>query len=84
MAEYIGGTEENFVNMMNQKAQELGMTDTTFKNCHGIDEDGHVMSAYDIAILSRELLNNFPEVTQYTTIYMDSLRDRKIKFSKYK
>ena len=84
MAECIGGTEENFVNMMNQKAKELGMNDTTFKNCHGIDEDGHVMSAYDIAILSRELLNNFPEVTQYTTIYMDSLRDRKIKFSKYK
>ena len=78
MAEYIGGSEENFVNMMNQKAQELGMTDTTFKNCHGIDEDGHVMSVYDIAILSRALLNDFPEVTKYTTIYMDSLRDRKI------
>lgn len=84
MAEYLGGTEEGFVNMMNQKAKDLGMNDTCFKNCHGIDEEGHVMSSYDIAILSRELLNTYPEITNYTTIYMDSLRDRKIKFSKYK
>lgn len=78
MAEYIGGTEENFVNMMNEKAKALGMNDTLFKNCHGIDEDGHVMSAYDIALLSRALLNYYPEITKYTTIYMDSLRNRKI------
>lgn len=45
MAEYLGGSEENFVNMMNEKAKVLGMNDTCFKNCHGIDEDGHVMSA---------------------------------------
>ena len=77
MAEYLGGTEENFVNMMNEKAKELGMNDTCFKNCHGIDEDGHVMSSYDIAILSSRLLNDFPEITNYTTIYMDSLRDGK-------
>ena len=77
MAEYLGGTEENFVNMMNEKAKELGMNDTCFKNCHGIDEDGHVMSSYDIAILSSKLLNDFPEITNYTTIYMDSLRDGK-------
>ena len=53
------------------------MNDTYFKNCHGIDEDGHIMSAYDIALLSKNLLNNYPEVTKYTTIYMDSLRDGK-------
>ncbi len=53
------------------------MNDTCFKNCHGIDEDGHVMSAYDIALLSKALLNNYPEVTKYTTIYMDSLRNGK-------
>ena len=77
MAEFLGSTEENFVNMMNEKAKELNMKDTCFKNCHGIDEDGHVMSAYDIAILSRALLNDYPEITKYTTIYMDSLRDGK-------
>lgn len=76
MAEYLGGTEENFVNMMNEKAKSFGMNDTCFKNCHGIDEEGHVMSAYDIALLSCKLLNDFPDVTKYTTIYMDSLRDR--------
>ena len=75
--EYIGGTMENFVAMMNEKAKELGMNDTIFKNCHGIDEDGHIMSAYDIALLSRSLLNDYPEITKYTTIYMDSLRDGK-------
>ena len=75
MAEYLGGTEENFVKMMNDKAQELGMNDTCFKNCHGIDEDGHLMSSFDIGVLSRTLLNNYPEITKYTTIYMDSLRE---------
>ncbi len=83
MAEYIGGTEENFVAMMNEKAKEFGMNDTCFKNCHGIDEDGHLTSSYDIAVLSRNLLNTYPEITNYTTIYMDSLRNRKIEFSKY-
>ena len=77
MAEHIAGTEEAFVQLMNAKAQELGMKDTTFKNCHGLDEDGHVTSTYDIALMSRELLNKYPEITKYTTIYMDSLRDGK-------
>ena len=77
MAEYLGGTEENFVNMMNQKAKELGMNDTTFKNCHGIDEDGHETSSYDISLMSKELLNKYPEITKYTTIWSDSLRDGK-------
>ena len=75
MAEHIAGTEEGFVQIMNAKAQELGMNDTTFKNCHGLDEDGHVTSTYDIALMSRELLSKYPEITKYTTIYMDSLRD---------
>lgn len=77
MAEFLAGSEEAFVEQMNNRAKELGMNDTTFKNCHGIDEDGHVTSSYDIALMSKELLNNHPSVTQYTTIYMDSLRDGK-------
>ena len=77
MAEYIAGSEEAFVSKMNEKAAELGMKDTCFKNCHGIDEDGHVTSSYDIALMSRELLNKYPDITNYTTIYMDSLRDGK-------
>lgn len=77
MAEYLAGSEENFVNQMNAKAKELGMNDTTFKNCHGIDEDGHVSSSYDIALMSRELLEKHPDITKYTTIYMNSLRDGK-------
>lgn len=74
MAEHIAGSEEEFVNRMNTKAKSLGMHDTTFKNCHGLDEDDHLTSAYDIALMSRELLNNHPSITNYTTIYMDSLR----------
>lgn len=77
MADYLEGSQDAFVKKMNQKAQELGMNDTTFKNCHGIDEDGHLTSAYDIAIMSRELLINHPSITKYTTIWMDSLRDGK-------
>lgn len=77
MAEYLAGSQEAFVAKMNEKAQELGMKDTTFKNCHGIDEDGHLTSAYDIALMSKELLNNHPSITKYTTIWMDSLRDGK-------
>ena len=81
MAEYIAGTEESFVQMMNNKAKELGMNDTTFKNCHGLDEDGHLTSSYDIALMSRELLKKYPEVTKYTTIWMDTLRDGKSQLS---
>ena len=77
MAEHIAGSEEAFVQMMNDKAKKLGMNDTTFKNCHGIDEDGHVTSAYDIALMSRELLTKHPNITKYTTIWMDTLRDGK-------
>lgn len=77
MADYLAGTQEAFVNQMNEKAKSLGMNDTTFKNCHGIDEDGHLTSPYDIAIMSRELLVKHPKIMDYTTIYMDSLRDGK-------
>lgn len=77
MAEYIAGSQELFVEKMNTRAKELGMNDTTFKNCHGLDEDGHVTSSYDIALMSRELLMNHPSITKYTTIWMDTLRDGK-------
>lgn len=77
MAEYIAGSQEAFVEKMNQKAKELGMNDTCFKNCHGIDEDDHITSSFDIALMSRELLTKHPSITNYTTIWMDSLRDGK-------
>lgn len=77
MAEYLAGSEKLFVDQMNKKAKQLGMNDTTFKNSHGIDEDGHVTSAYDIALMSRELMLNHPGITKYTTIWMDTLRDGK-------
>lgn len=77
MGEYIAGSQEAFVQMMNDRAKELGMKDTTFKNCHGLDEDGHVTSAYDISLMSRELLKNHPDIIKYTTIWTDSLRDGK-------
>jgi len=77
MSEYISGSEDLFVEQMNKRAKELGMNDTCFKNCHGIDEDGHMTSAYDIALMSRELMTKHPKITEYTTIWMDSLRDGK-------
>ncbi len=75
ISEYIAGSEELFVEQMNRRAKELGMNDTCFKNCHGIDEDGHMTSAYDIALMSRELITKHPKITEYTTIWMDSLRN---------
>jgi len=83
MAEALAGTESAFVIKMNEKAKQLGMNDTCFKNCHGIDEDDHLTSAYDIALMSKELLNKYPEVTKYTTTWMDSLRDRSGRTCKY-
>ena len=81
MSEFIAGSEEAFVQMMNDKAKELGMNDTCFKNCHGLDEDGHVTSSYDISLMSRELLTKHPTITKYTTIWMDNLRDGKSQLS---
>ncbi len=77
MAEFIAGSEEAFVDKMNEKAKELGMNDTTFKNCHGIDVDGHLTSAYDIAIMSRELSKKYPQIHEYTKTWMDTLRNGK-------
>ncbi len=77
MAEFLSGSEEAFVEKMNARAKELGMNDTTYKNSHGIDEEGHLTSAYDIAILSRELSKNHPKIHEYTKIWMDTLRDGK-------
>lgn len=77
MAEYLYGSEEAFVEKMNKRAKQLGMNDTYFKNCHGLDTDGHVTSSYDISLMSRELLKNHPSITNYTTIWMDTLRDGK-------
>ena len=79
MAEHIAGSEEAFVALMNQRAQELGMTDTTFVNCTGLDDgagaDQHKTSAHDIAVMSRELLKNHPQIKQFTTIWMDTVRN---------
>lgn len=75
MAELVGGSHENFVAMMNAKAKELGMENTNFLNAHGIDEEGHYTTAKDIAIMSRELITKHPDITKYTTIWMDSIRN---------
>lgn len=73
MAEHLAGTEEAFVAEMNKKAKELGMNDTHFVNCCGLDADGHVSSAYDIALMSAELMHNFPEIMTYTTKRLDTM-----------
>lgn len=73
MGEAIAGSETGFVSMMNEKAKELGMNNTHFENACGLEAEGHLMSARDIAILSRELLLKHPEVTKYTTIWMDTI-----------
>lgn len=76
LAEHISGSEEEFVRQMNEKAKKLGMKDTVFKNCNGLDEDGHVTSAYDVALMSRELTKH-KEIFNYTSIWIDYLRDGK-------
>ncbi|WDL97089.1 D-alanyl-D-alanine carboxypeptidase family protein [Alicyclobacillus sp. ALC3] len=73
MAEYLDGTEENFVKRMNKRAQQLGMEHTHFVNCNGLPAEGHYSSAEDIAIMSRELLKH-PEITRWTSVYSDYLR----------
>ena len=75
LAELVAGSEEGFVALMNQRAAELGMADTTFVNCTGLPAAGHLTSAYDIALMSRELILNHPSIREYTTIWMDTLRD---------
>ena len=73
LAEHICGSEKAFVDRMNEKAKKLGMKHTTFKNACGLDEDGHVTSAYDIALMTRELARKHPQIFQYTKIWMDTI-----------
>ena len=73
MAEFIAGSEEEFVARMNQKAKELGMNNTNFVNCCGLDVDNHYSSAYDVALMSRELIAKHPEVSKYATVWMDTI-----------
>lgn len=80
MAEHIAGSAPAFVEMMNKRAAELGMKDTHFVNCNGLDADGHYSSAYDIALMSKELLKH-PGIHKFTTIWLDSLRDGKFTLS---
>ena len=79
MAEHLAGSETAFVEKMNQRAKELGMNDTHFVNCTGLDDDAaaadHKTSAHDIGVMSRELLKNHPDIKKYTTIWMDTLRN---------
>lgn len=79
MAEHIAGSESAFVDLMNQRAKELGMNDTNFVNCTGLDDDpeaaNHRTSAYDIALMSRELMKHHPDIKKYTTIWMDTVRN---------
>lgn len=78
LAEHLAGSEEAFVSRMNQRARDLGMNDTNFVNCTGLDDSpeavSHRTSAYDIALMSRELLKNHPDIKDFTTIWMDSVR----------
>ena len=74
LAEQIAGTEANFVELMNKRAQELGLTNTNFKNPHGLTEDGHYTTASDLAIIALELVKH-EEVFEYTSIYEDYLRE---------
>ncbi len=76
LAEHISGSEDVFVAQMNERAGQLGMKDTVFKNCNGLDEEGHVTSAYDVALMSRELCRH-PKIFDYTSIWLDNLRGGK-------
>ena len=75
LAEHVAGVTELFVEQMNNRARELGMKDTHFVNCTGLPAEGHVTSAWDIALMSRELIEKHPDIRRYTTIWMDTLRD---------
>lgn len=72
IAEFLAGSEEEFVNRMNERAKELGMNNTHFVNACGLDADNHYSSAYDVALMSRELIMNHPEVSKFSTIWMDT------------
>lgn len=76
LAEHISGSEEVFVSQMNDRAAQLGMKDTVFKNCNGLDEEGHITSAYDVALMSRALIRH-EKIFDYTSIWLDTLRGGK-------
>lgn len=76
LAEYVAGSEDTFVDNMNAKAKALNMNDTVFKNCNGLDEEGHLTSAHDVALMSRELIKH-KIIYNYTSIWMDNLRNGK-------
>ena len=73
MAEQIAGSEPEFVARMNERAKELGMNDTNFVNCCGLDTDGHMTTAHDVALMSRELITKYPQIHDYCTIWMDNI-----------
>lgn len=73
MAEFIWGSEQEFVAQMNKRAKELGMDNTNFVNCCGLDTDGHVTTAYDVALMSRELITRYPQIHNYCTIWMENI-----------
>ncbi len=73
MAEHVWGSETEFVNQMNERAKGLGMEQTTFVNCCGLDIDGHITTAKDIALMSRELITKYPDIFNYTTIWMENI-----------
>lgn len=73
MAELIAGSEEEFVAKMNKRAKELGMNNTNFVNCCGLDVDNHYSSAYDVALMSRALITKFPQISKYSTVWMDTI-----------
>ena len=73
MAEKVAGTEEQFVQQMNDRAKGLGMEHTNFVNCNGLDTDGHETTARDIALMSRELILNYPQIFDYTQIWMENI-----------
>lgn len=75
MAEFISGTEEKFVKRMNKKVKELGLKHTNFKNCTGLDEEGHYSSAYDMALIAKHLVTKYPKILEYSSIYEDYLRE---------
>ena len=75
MAEVIAGSESKFVEMMNNKVKQLGLKNTQFKNCTGLDEEGHYSSAYDMALIAKELVVNHPEILRFSSMYEDYLRE---------
>ena len=81
LAEQVAGVTELFVEQMNNRARELGMQDTHFVNCTGLPAEGHVTSAWDIAVMSRELIRRHPDIRRFTTIWMDTLRDGQFQLS---